>query len=56
MDTSIDSEAKANAGLVRGATRVTVVGTYVITAATLDSNNDYSTRDYAILYFFDKKP
>ena len=56
MDTSIDGEANAQNGLARGAGAITVTGTYVITAVTPDSSDDYSSSDKAIIYFFDKKP
>jgi len=55
VDTSIDGEAKANAGLVRGATGITL-DKDTITAATPDSSDDYSSSDKAIIYFFDRKP
>ena len=60
VDTSIDGEAKANAGLVRGATSVkTNSGSnhYVVKGVTLDNANaDYSTSDVAVVYFFDGAP
>jgi prepilin-type N-terminal cleavage/methylation domain-containing protein len=57
VDTSIDGEANAQNGLVRGAGTITLNGDGdTITAATPDSSDDYSSSDKAIIYFFDKKP
>ncbi len=56
VDTSIDGETNAKNGQVRGATAITIKGTYVITAATPSTTDDYLTTHKAIIYFFDKKP